>query len=337
MKRIMAIYDTDPCYADKFAEFVNRREQCPFTAVSFTSVEHLQAYAGRQQVELLLAGSGVKSDSLDEVSAAQTVWLAGDHSGRGDGGAVVYQYQSADSVLREVIACYQRQTSQSLDTICGISSNIIGVYSPVNRCGKTGFCLTLGRILARDSRVLYISLEENSGFTRLMGREHKTCLADFIYYFRQRTEQGMSLASFVYSLDELDYIPPVIYGEDLAQLTLEELEQILSYVGRCGGYDIIIVDFAQFGKGIEQLFSICSRLYIPVLDDSISQAKLEEWQHFLEYSGQANLWEQMEMIRVPAQREAPADTILDQLLWGETGGYIRKLLQMQDKETPWKH
>ncbi|MGL5435898.1 MAG: hypothetical protein ACRDBO_10940, partial [Lachnospiraceae bacterium] len=231
---------------------------------------------------------------------------------------------------------YQMQASQCLDTISGISSRIIGVYSPVNRCGKTGFCLTLGRILAKDNRVLYISLEENSGFSRLTGRDYKTCLSDFIYYFRQRGEHGISLGAFVYSLDELDYIPPAAYGEDLALLTIQELEQILAYTGRCGGYDTIIVDFAQFGKGIEQLFSLCSHLYIPVLDDRISQAKLEEWQHFLEYSGQGNLWGQMEMIRVPPQREDPVDSVLDQLLWGETGGYIRRLLQLQDKETQWQ-
>ena len=34
MKRIMAVYDVDPFYADRFAEFVNRKETVPFTAVA---------------------------------------------------------------------------------------------------------------------------------------------------------------------------------------------------------------------------------------------------------------------------------------------------------------
>ena len=37
MKRIMAIYDVDPFYADRFAEFANQREAMPFVAVAFTS------------------------------------------------------------------------------------------------------------------------------------------------------------------------------------------------------------------------------------------------------------------------------------------------------------
>lgn len=327
MKRIMAVYDADPCYADKLAEFINRRAQCPFTAVAFTGIEQLQVYARRQQVELLLAGNGISEEALAAVHTAQTVRLVPDRGGTNEAAAAVYQYQSADNILREVMMWYQTMTREDPGGPGGMGGDVIGVYSPVNRCGKTGFCLTLGRILAKERRVLYVSLEENSGFCRLMGREHKTCLSDFLYYFRQRKEGGFGLGSFVYSLEELDYIPPAAYGEDLAQVDIRELEQILKYLGGHSGYDTVIVDFGQFGKGVEQLFSLCSRLYIPVLDDCISRIKLKEWQQFLEYSGRGNLWEQMELLRIPVQQESRPEAVLDRLLWGETGDYIRQLLQ----------
>ena len=38
------------------------------------------------------------------------------------------------------------------------------VYSPVKRCGKTCFALTLGQILAKRQSVLYLNLEECAGF-----------------------------------------------------------------------------------------------------------------------------------------------------------------------------
>ena len=34
MKRIMGVYDVDPFYADRFAEFANQKEQIPFTAIA---------------------------------------------------------------------------------------------------------------------------------------------------------------------------------------------------------------------------------------------------------------------------------------------------------------
>lgn len=323
--------DDDPCYADKFAEFINRRPQCPFAAVAFTCTEHLLTYARQQQIALLLVGCGISQEVLADIPAAQTVRLVKDRYGQSSDCLTVYQYQSADSVLREVMMCCPDMTKECPVDMGGAGSSLIGVYSPVNRCGKTIFCLTLGRILAKRERVLYISLEENSGFSRLLGRKHKTCLSDFIYYFRQRTQSGFDPGAFVYSLEELDYVPPVAYGEDLAQLDTPELEQILRFLGQQGGYDTVIVDFAQFGKGVEQVFSLCSRLYIPVLDDYISQAKLEEWQQFLEYSGRGNLWEQMELVNLPVPPGTQPEVMLEQLLWGDTGDYIRRLIKPEEK------
>ena len=44
MKRIMGVYDVDPFYADRFAEFANQKERIPFTVVAFTGIAKLQAF-----------------------------------------------------------------------------------------------------------------------------------------------------------------------------------------------------------------------------------------------------------------------------------------------------
>lgn len=48
MKRIMAVYDEDPFYADRFAEFVNQKEAA-FHAVAFTSLARLRAFSERRE------------------------------------------------------------------------------------------------------------------------------------------------------------------------------------------------------------------------------------------------------------------------------------------------
>ncbi|MDQ9824849.1 hypothetical protein RFZ44_16190, partial [Acinetobacter sp. 163] len=50
------------------------------------------------------------------------------------------------------------------------TTEILGVYSPVGRCLKTSFALALGQILARERAVLYLNLEEYSGFEELIGK-----------------------------------------------------------------------------------------------------------------------------------------------------------------------
>ena len=49
-------------------------------------------------------------------------------------------------------------------------AKVLGVYSPVGRCLKTSFALTMGKLLAQEERVLYPNLEE---FFRSVGFDER--------------------------------------------------------------------------------------------------------------------------------------------------------------------
>ena len=61
-------------------------------------------------------------------------------------------------------------------------AKVLGVYSPVGRCLKTSFALTMGKLLAQEERVLYLNLEEFSGLSVLMKEEYKSDLSDLLYF-----------------------------------------------------------------------------------------------------------------------------------------------------------
>lgn len=328
MKRIMAVYDEDSCYAERFAEFANHKELTPFMAVAFTSLERLKTFSQKQKVELLLIGHTVSAQALAEIKAGQIIWLGGIGETRVDDNPVVHKYQASDHVLREVMTCYRTEPEQLVYMQTGLAGSIIGVYSPVSRCGKTSFALTMGQIMARESRVLFISLEESSGLSWLLGIEHKTSLSDLIYYYRQGDLGRERLKAVTYRLNEMDYIPPVTYAEDLAQISCEDVAGILTGISKSGGYDVILVDFGQYGKGIERLFELCRQIYVPTLSDGISKAKLEEWSAYLELSGRMPEENRLQLIRLPwsQAQPTPAEGYLEQLLWSEVGDYVRSLL-----------
>lgn len=71
----MAVYDVDPFYAERFAEFANQKEKTPFTVVAFTSLARLRQFTQRQQVELLLAGDGVPEESFKDLNVRQVIRL----------------------------------------------------------------------------------------------------------------------------------------------------------------------------------------------------------------------------------------------------------------------
>jgi len=60
---------------------------------------------------------------------------------------------------------------------------IIGVYTPIGRCLQTTFSLTLGQMLAKHYKTLYLNFEIYSGFARMMSRNFNSDIADLMYYF----------------------------------------------------------------------------------------------------------------------------------------------------------
>ena len=65
------------------------------------------------------------------------------------------------------------------------TTEIYAVYSPLGRCLKTSFALTLGQILAKERAVLYLNLEEYSGFEEMLGKGFAQNLSDLLYFVRQ--------------------------------------------------------------------------------------------------------------------------------------------------------
>ena len=96
MERIMAVYDVDPAYGARFADFVNQREKTPFTAVPFSSLAKLKEFAKEHTIEILLIDRGALRET-EGIRARQVITLAdGEVVELAEECPVVYKYQSGD-------------------------------------------------------------------------------------------------------------------------------------------------------------------------------------------------------------------------------------------------
>ena len=64
MKKLMAVYDTDPMYAERLSDYVNRKEKGVFSAQAFTSREKLMDFAKDNEIDVLLTGEPVESQEM---------------------------------------------------------------------------------------------------------------------------------------------------------------------------------------------------------------------------------------------------------------------------------
>ena len=149
-----------------------------------------------------------------------------------------------------------------------------------------------------------------------------------IYLYRQQACSWLRLKAAVYSWGDLDYIPPVRYGEDLNQADPEEMARLIRMLAADSGYEKILVDVGQMGKGALPILRICDAIYMPVRDDYISMAKVEEFETYLKAAGGDRVLERIRKLRLPHQGlQVRRENYMEQLLWGELGDYVRRLLR----------
>ncbi|RGY97359.1 hypothetical protein [Clostridium sp. AM58-1XD] len=328
MKKIMAVYDTDPFYADRFADFVNNREKIPLNVISFTSMERLLQYAEKHEIEILLVSSEADRKEVEDVRAARVILLSdGSRDESGNEFPAVYKYQSSDSIIREVMACYG-EGPIGIDCPLFSAGKVIGVYSPVNRCLKTSFALTLGQLLSQEEKTLYVNLEDCSGLSALMNEMFRGDLSDVLYFYRQGKYNWARLSSIVYTWGSLDYIPPARYPEDLCQMEVSCMADFLADMAKSASYKMIVVDVGQFGRMAADLLEICDTIYMPVRDDTVSAAKIAEFDRYLELSGHSQIKDRIQKVKLPpGGAQTRGKSYMDQLLWGELGDYVRTLLK----------
>ena len=51
MVKVMAVYDEDPLYAGRLAEYVNQKETFPFQAMAFSDLEKLKEYGQTHDID----------------------------------------------------------------------------------------------------------------------------------------------------------------------------------------------------------------------------------------------------------------------------------------------
>lgn len=217
------------------------------------------------------------------------------------------------------------------------SKNVIGIYSPVNRCGKTSLAVLLTELLEQKYSSLMISMDHHS---ELFSGEELN-LAELIYYMsrgnnlRSGPEQYHSFSEyegFVRKWQDISYIASPQSVEDLTQISAVQLCELLDLLKCNSNYQHVVIDMSE---GIEKLYLVleqCDVIFMPLLDDCISKSKLEEFEkNMCSVIGQEEwrlLSEKIHKVWLPETIEAEStENYYKELIWSDFGNYAGKLLE----------
>lgn len=327
----LVIYDEEEEYARNLMEYMSEKKNIPFKVMAFSKFEEIKKYAESGRIDILLACEALMERNFSELKAGRTLILSeGEMLAEDKEHATIYKYQSSEQILRELLNYYVEINRErgTPAVINGRSTEIIGVYSPVSRIGKTSFALTLGQILADEGPVLYINMEEFSGFGEILNKEYKSDLSDLMYYYKQSPESvSIKLQAIVNNLHGMDYVPPMIYSGDIRNVRSECWKNLICDIALTGMYNSIILDFSNMLSDIFDVMEVCDTIYMPLKDDRISHCKINEWEKFLLKTDREEVINKTIKVMPPRLPKMEwNDNYIEQLIWGEMGNFIRKII-----------
>ena len=286
-----------------------------------------EQFAGQNEVTVLLVSQPLYERYGGEWEAGRRIILSEGRDGP-PGEQWIDKYQSVEAVVRKVLELASDAGLLPPAARAGgrEGMKLIGVYSPVGRCLQTTFSFTLGQLLARKHRVLYLNFECFSGFGKMLRKEFQADLSDLIYFLHNRDGRfPYRLESMTQKLNGLDYIPPAFSCLDLQRVEKEEWLALLDELGQSGLYEYVILDLSEVINGLFDILKLCSRVYTIVRDDGFAAAKQEQYEALLTCLDHEDILENTKKCRLPLFRQLPQG--LEGLTRGELADLVRGLIE----------
>lgn len=239
----------------------------------------------------------------------------------------IYRYQPAGSIMRVLLSEFDEEDWGGAQTgLTGEGTKIIGVFTPIGRSMQTNFSVTLGQLLTKRGRTLYINLESWSGFRALLGRELKPDITDLMFFAEKEREQFMKQVEvMIDTIGSLEYIPPASAYMDLAAITQEQWIKVLTGLREDGRFAYLVLDVTEQIQGMLAVLKMCDLIYTIEGTDRIAKAKMYEYEKLLELMECDGIMQKTKKKRLPPVRFAEMD--LSRMIYSELAGYVRRLIE----------
>ncbi len=324
-KKILAICDSESRYANGLMEYMSGKDNLPFRIHVFTDQERFLTYPKKEDIECLLISEHIYEGNEEKIDIPHIIILSESGNILDQTLHHIHKYQSCETIYKEVLEYYTKE-SESVDRKLRTGAGrmkIIGIYTPVGRCLQTTFALTLGQMISRKHKALYMNFERYSGFSTLLKRDFSGDVSDLIYYLEcAREKLAYKLDTIVENIGGLDFIPPASIFTNIADIRTDQWIELFSEVGSNTGYEYLILDLSD---GILELWEVlrnCDIVYTITKGDSIALAKLYQYERALEERDYEDVLHKTKKCRFPIFRNLIQK--FDELTIGEMAGYIRE-------------
>lgn len=324
-KRILAIFDGEESYAYRLMDFISGKENIPFEIHVFTKGDKFFPYAEKEEIECLLISENAYQKEIEKLKIPHIIILSENGSNLNKALCHINKYQSSENVFKEIME-YYTEKAQDTGTFLRIGSkkmHIIGIYTPVGRCLQTTFSLTLGQMLARRYKTLYLNFEAYSGLGRMLNREFKNDISDLAYYYNcAREKLFFRMESMIENINGMDFIPPTDVYQNLTGIRGADWVDLFREIEKVSEYEFLILDLSDCLLDLWEILQNCDQIYTIVREDPLAVAKVGQYEKALESMKYGEITSKTKKWNLPFFKQLPLH--FGELTYGELAGYIKR-------------
>lgn len=240
------------------------------------------------------------------------------------------KYLSCRDIL-DIVEIERKQSGHQAAKV-GRSSTVLGIYSPVNRCGKTSMAVCAAKLLGE--KAVMVTMDPYGSFFE----EEEDNLCEFIYEIskydiseRYRIldlndenlleGSGGLIERYVKQKAGIRYIP--VRREDIYEITSAQVELLLKVLKE--NFSYIILDFSHMNCNPARIVDKCDIVFIPVLNDLLSVDKYESF--LKEFENPASKGAMKKVLLPPVIRAERVEQFYEELNWSSFGKKVEEILR----------
>lgn len=326
MNHILAVCDAEEEYASKLTDYLNLKEGFPFQVRCFSTPERLVQFSKQQTVDVALVCEEYGKVLRNKMEIPAVIILSKEKRIGEESEEVVWKYQSCEVLMKEILQILATEPEVGSHILRTVQLKIIGLYSPVKRSLQTTFGLTLGQLLAKKGKVLYINLEGFSGLNVMLKHNFRRDLSDLLYYL-QNGKLGLSyiLGSMVESVNGLDILPPMLCQMDLISIDVKEWIRLFYEIEKSSDYEYLILDLSDSVQGLLEILRQCCIVYTMTADDGFAMAKIDQYEQMMKQCRYEDVLKKTSKCVLPQFSYLPKQ--LDRLTVSELAGVVKERIK----------
>lgn len=325
MNHILVVCDEEQDYAAKLVDYLNLKESFPFDVRCFSESGKLLEFEKHQTVELILCSENVAIE-LEELSHVKKILLQEKRNEYFSEWDKIWKYQSCEEIIHQLMVILSQSDLEFNHLARKKKLRTIGFYSPVKRCLQTTMALSLGELIGKRAKTLYINLESCCVLSEILNLSFPKDLSDVIYDMQTSLKgDEFYLASVTKKYHDLYLLPSMSNQNDLITVPGKIWLELLKKIENETDYEYLVLDLSDGVQGLYEILRQCNLVYELSTENKVSKSKVGQYHLYLEKSGYDDVIKNIKACQIPFYRDFPES--FEKLRTTEFGKYVKSLVK----------